>query len=400
MLKRKDKFYTDLNLINLPIFTTSKRIKRKTETEEITHELGNVKYNLKISYPEKKLTFYDRNILGAIEYIYSKQVDFNMIQSELETLIEDETKKYMKDNKIKNIDDLSESEKQQISFSCSKILSNKYRINCRMSDINKIIPSNNYQHSEIKNSLLKLGSTIIHKTSTYFVDQSILEIPSIPFLDVTISKNKNRDIANINLNAFHFINLIYNRSILSDFKLLNSFKSQIAGRLSEYLSKSLYGSKKFKKDKAIYFYQELCNYLQIEPRKSKSQVLQQLSKPFSELIDKQIIVNWTIEKTLFKNDYELCFYHSFDFYEKYYHNLDDFTKKEISTGLNKIFLDDNLYTDFINERDTYLETIKNKIDKKEFRDIRQYYTYFLYLTAYNRPIPATQQATTEQKELF
>lgn len=393
---------TDQNYIDLPLFCVGNN-RPASEIENINHELGNSEFKLKVSYPAgARLTFYDRKILLFIEYIYCKRLNFDEINKEFETLNKENTKQYLQDNRIKKEDDLSLSEQQQVKYDTSKELSSKHNVKCRMADINSILPDSvkPLKHKDIKNSLIKLSNTYIHESSSYFVDDSILQIPSIPLLEVTLSRNKNRDIASIHLNPLHFLNLIKKRTVLSDIKLLTAFKSPIAGRLSEFLKKSLFGSKKFQKDKVKYVYSDLCEYLQITPRDRLSNVKQQLSKPFSELVEQHIIVNWTIKKILF-NDYEICFYWSYSFYKDYYNNLDDFTKKEIADGLNKIFLNDEYYKDFIADRDYYLETIKDKIpNKKEFRTIRQYYTYFLYLTQYNRPIPAPQQATTEQKELF
>jgi len=376
---QKNKFYTDLNLINLPIFSTSKRIKRKSEKEIIEIRKNNKKTKLIITYPQKKLTFFDRKILASIEYIFTNHLSLAKIEKSFNNEYEKELEKVKQKHSIKSTDEIGESEKQLILFSAMENVQKEYKLYLTLKEINDLIFNKSYLHKEIKQSLIKLSQTIIYQTSHYFIDNSVLEIPGMQLLNVIISRHKNRDMLTITLNPFHMINIVQKKVTRADLRLLNSFRQPIAGRLSELLNKALYGSKTFNKSKVVYDYSYICDYLQIEKRKAESLILQQLKKPFNELIEKKIIINWLLVKNLF--GYEVSFYHSHNFYEDYYNMLDKKTKIKINKGLAQIIKNESVYTEFKNKIEMYFEKTNFKTET-ELDQVKPFYSKYLYLTEY------------------
>jgi len=382
-MKKSNQFYTDLNLINLPIFTASKKIKNERKIEEIILDKNGIKTKLIIQFPEEKLTFFDRKVLATIEYLFCHR--YNVISLEEAYIKEyDKTKDwYLKEFKKKE-KELKESDKQQIIYETMNNLQKAFKLGLTLKNINDFVYNKTYGHSKVKKSLLKLQNTYIKQESDYFIDGSRLELPEIPLLTFSSSReqksnNNSRENIIISLNAFHLVNLMKKNFVISDLKLLTSFDSSIAGRLSELIKKSLYGSKIFNKDKVSFPYEYISEYLQIEKRGSLSRIKQQLEEPFKELIDKKIIVNWLLQKNLF--DYEIVFFHSLQFYENYWENLEEITKKLINQGLAKLIRQEDKYKKFEEEVNTFMETVKVK-DSAEKERIKIFYIKYYYLDNY------------------
>ena len=382
-MKKSNQFYTDLNLINLPIFTASKKIKNERKIEEIILDKNGIKTKLIIQFPEEKLTFFDRKVLATIEYLFCHR--YNVISLEEAYIKEyDKTKDwYLKEFKKKE-KELKESDKQQIIYETMNNLQKAFKLGLTLKNLNDFVYNKTYGHSKVKKSLLKLQNTYIKQESDYFIDGSRLELPEIPLLTFSSSReqksnNNSRENIIISLNAFHLVNLMKKNFVISDLKLLTSFDSSIAGRLSELIKKSLYGSKIFNKDKVSFPYEYISEYLQIEKRGSLSRIKQQLEELFKELIDKKIIVNWLLQKNLF--DYEIVFFHSLQFYENYWENLEEITKKLINQGLAKLIRQEDKYKKFEEEVNTFMETVKVK-DSAEKERIKIFYIKYYYLDNY------------------
>jgi len=376
----ENKFVSDLNLINLPIFTTSKKIKKTSEIEEIVlPEKNGINIKLVIRYSsEEKLTFFDRKVIANIEYLFCQKYDIQNIETAFNTEYSRQFDLFIKERKIKK-EDLSEAEKQKIIINAINIVKQEFKLFLTLGMINEVIYDKTYAHSQIKKSLEKLGSTFIHQQSDYFVDGSKLEISSIPLIEYmyTETKNNYRNSVIISLNSFHIVNLIKKKFVVTDIKLLNSFKSPISGRLSELLRKSLYGSKSFKKDKVTYTYDYLCAYLQLEQRTSKSLIIQQLTQPLNELIEKKIIVNWIITKELF--GFEISFYHSLNFYEIQYKALDTKTMIKVQKGL--LDLSENENDEYVRLENEVLSFINSTNLPKDLNidAFKTYYMTYLFL---------------------
>lgn len=375
---KRDEFYTDLNLINLPIFSSSKKIKSQNKTEKIQLEKNNIKTNLIITYPNEKLSFFDRKVLATIEYLYCKKFDFNNTKKLFEEIQENVKLDYCKKNKIKE-KDLSLADEQTIIINSLENLSYEHRLYIDFKLINKFL-SKTYLHSKIKKSLLKISETSINYESDYIIDGSKIQFNQV-LLNAKIVESENtknkKNIVSISLNPFHLYNLIYNYNTKSDLNFLNSFESSIGGRLSELLRKSIYGSKNYNKSYVVYEYTYICNYLQIEKFKSLSRIIQQIENPFKELIAKNIIVNYRIEKNLF-GDYEVYFYHSFDFYKDYFESLDKDDVQKINNKIREIIKDENIYKLLQNSIDDFF--LNSKISSEEERkEIEPYYRYYIIL---------------------
>jgi len=231
----------------------------------------------------------------------------------------------------------------------------------------------------IKKSLEKLQQTIIKQESDYFVNSSRLELPEVSLLSFSLSKTKNRDTMIVSLNPFHLVNLLKRNFYISDIKLLNSFQSSIAGRLHELIKKALYGSKLFNKDKVVYDYKFICNYLQVEVRNSKSLILQQFEKPLKELIEKKIIVNWEIQKNLF--DFEILFYHSLQYYNNFWNTLDETIQRKINFGLAQLYKDEEEYNTFNKEIEAFMESL-SFAEQEKYDNLKDFYTKYYYLQKY------------------
>lgn len=378
-MRQKNKFYTDINLINLPIFSSSKKINRSNKTEEIVLNKNGVKTKLIIQYPEEKLTFFDRKILAGIEYLFCNLHNISSLEEAYNKEFLIQKKIFLKKFNIDE-DDIKQSETQQIIFETMSVIQKEFKLYITMKDINNLIYNNTYAHSMIKKSLEKLQQTIIKQESDYFIDSSRLELPEVSLLSFSLSKTKNRDTMIISLNPFHLVNLLKRNFYISDIKLLNSFQSSIAGRLHELIKKALYGSKLFNKDKVVYDYKFICSYLQIEVRNSKSLILQQFEKPLKELIEKKIIVNWEIQKNLF--DFEILFYHSLQYYNNFWNSLDEKVQSKINFGLAQLYKDDEEYNSFIKEIESFMESLSFS-DQEKFDNIKDYYTKYYYLQKYN-----------------
>jgi len=382
-MRKKDQFYTDLNLINLPIFTASKKIKNEKKIEEIILDKNGVKTKLIIQFPEDKLTFFDRKVLATIEYLFCYQYNITSLEEsyikEYDKIKEWYLKKFKKKEK-----DLKESDKQQIIYETMNNLQKEFKLGLTLKNINDFIYNKTYGHSKVKKSLIKLQNTYIKQESDYFIDGSRLELPEIPLLTFSSSKeSKERDNAReniiISLNAFHLVNLMKKNFVISDLKLLTSFNSAIAGRFSELIKKSLYGSRTFNKDKVNFSYDYICNYLQIEKLISESGIKRQLKTAFEELIDKKIIVNWLLQKNLF--GFEIIFFHSLLFYEIYWNTLDEITKQLVNKGLANLIKQEEKYQKFEEKINQFMNTVKTK-DNTEKDRIKAYYTKYYYLDNY------------------
>ncbi len=377
-MRQKNKFYTDINLINLPIFSSSKKINRSNKTEEIVLNKNGVKTKLIIQYPEEKLTFFDRKILAGIEYLFCNLHNISSLEEAYNKEFIIQKKIFLKKFNIDE-DDIKQSETQQIIFETMSVIQKEFKLYITMKDINNLIYNNTYAHSMIKKSLEKLQQTIIKQESDYFVDSSRLELPEVSLLSFSLSKTKNRDTMIVSLNPFHLVNLLKRNFYISDIKLLNSFQSSIAGRLHELIKKALYGSKLFNKDKVVYDYKFICNYLQVEVRNSKSLILQQFEKPLKELIEKKIIVNWEIQKNLF--DFEILFYHSLQYYNNFWNTLDETIQRKINFGLAQLYKDEEEYNTFNKEIEAFMESL-SFAEQEKYDNLKDFYTKYYYLQKY------------------
>ena len=377
-MRQKNKFYTDINLINLPIFSSSKKINRSNKTEEIVLNKNGVKTKLIIQYPEEKLTFFDRKILAGIEYLFCNLHNISSLEEAYNKEFVIQKKIFLKKFNIDE-DDIKQSETQQIIFETMSVIQKEFKLYITMKDINNLIYNNTYAHSMIKKSLEKLQQTIIKQESDYFVDSSRLELPEVSLLSFSLSKTKNRDTMIVSLNPFHLVNLLKRNFYISDIKLLNSFQSSIAGRLHELIKKALYGSKLFNKDKVVYDYKFICNYLQVEVRNSKSLILQQFEKPLKELIEKKIIVNWEIQKNLF--DFEILFYHSLQYYNNFWNTLDETIQRKINFGLAQLYKDEEEYNTFNKEIEAFMESL-SFAEQEKYDNLKDFYTKYYYLQKY------------------
>ncbi len=377
-MKQKNKFYTDVNLINLPIFSSSKKINRSNKTEEIVLNKNGVKTKLIVQYPEEKLTFFDRKILAGIEYLFCNLHNISSLEEAYNKEFVIQKKIFLKKFNIDE-DDIKQSETQQIIFETMSVIQKEFKLYITMKDINNLIYNNTYAHSMIKKSLEKLQQTIIKQESDYFVDSSRLELPEVSLLSFSLSKTKNRDTMIVSLNPFHLVNLLKRNFYISDIKLLNSFQSSIAGRLHELIKKALYGSKLFNKDKVVYDYKFICNYLQVEVRNSKSLILQQFEKPLKELIEKKIIVNWEIQKNLF--DFEILFYHSLQYYNNFWNTLDETIQRKINFGLAQLYKDEEEYNTFNKEIEAFMESL-SFAEQEKYDNLKDFYTKYYYLQKY------------------
>jgi len=377
-MRQKNKFYTDINLINLPIFSSSKKINRSNKTEEIVLNKNGVKTKLIIQYPEEKLTFFDRKILAGIEYLFCNLHNISSLEEAYNKEFIIQKKIFLKKFNIDE-DDIKQSETQQIIFETISVIQKEFKLYITMKDINNLIYNNTYAHSMIKKSLEKLQQTIIKQESDYFVNSSRLELPEVSLLSFSLSKTKNRDTMIVSLNPFHLVNLLKRNFYISDIKLLNSFQSSIAGRLHELIKKALYGSKLFNKDKVVYDYKFICNYLQVEVRNSKSLILQQFEKPLKELIEKKIIVNWEIQKNLF--DFEILFYHSLQYYNNFWNTLDETIQRKINFGLAQLYKDEEEYNTFNKEIEAFMESL-SFAEQEKYDNLKDFYTKYYYLQKY------------------
>jgi hypothetical protein len=377
-MRQKNKFYTDINLINLPIFSSSKKINRSNKTEEIVLNKNGVKTKLIIQYPEEKLTFFDRKILAGIEYLFCNLHNISSLEEAYNKEFIIQKKIFLKKFNIDE-DDIKQSETQQIIFETMSVIQKEFKLYITMKDINNLIYNNTYAHSMIKKSLEKLQQTIIKQESDYFVNSSRLELPEVSLLSFSLSKTKNRDTMIVSLNPFHLVNLLKRNFYISDIKLLNSFQSSIAGRLHELIKKALYGSKLFNKDKVVYDYKFICNYLQVEVRNSKSLILQQFEKPLKELIEKKIIVNWEIQKNLF--DFEILFYHSLQYYNNFWNTLDETIQRKINFGLAQLYKDEEEYNTFNKEIEAFMESL-SFAEQEKYDNLKDFYTKYYYLQKY------------------
>jgi len=377
-MRQKNKFYTDINLINLPIFSSSKKINRSNKTEEIVLNKNGVKTKLIIQYPEEKLTFFDRKILAGIEYLFCNLHNISSLEEAYNKEFIIQKKIFLKKFNIDE-DDIKQSETQQIIFETMSVIQKEFKLYITMKDINNLIYNNTYAHSMIKKSLEKLQQTIIKQESDYFVDSSRLELSEVSLLSFSLSKTKNRDTMIVSLNPFHLVNLLKRNFYISDIKLLNSFQSSIAGRLHELIKKALYGSKLFNKDKVVYDYKFICNYLQVEVRNSKSLILQQFEKPLKELIEKKIIVNWEIQKNLF--DFEILFYHSLQYYNNFWNTLDETIQRKINFGLAQLYKDEEEYNTFNKEIEAFMESL-SFAEQEKYDNLKDFYTKYYYLQKY------------------
>jgi hypothetical protein len=377
-MRQKNKFYTDINLINLPIFSSSKKINRSNKTEEIVLNKNGVKTKLIIQYPEEKLTFFDRKILAGIEYLFCNLHNISSLEEAYNKEFIIQKKIFLKKFNIDE-DDIKQSETQQIIFETMSVIQKEFKLYITMKDINNLIYNNTYAHSMIKKSLEKLQQTIIKQESDYFVNSSRLELPEVSLLSFSLSKTKNRDTMIVSLNPFHLVNLLKKNFYISDIKLLNSFQSSIAGRLHELIKKALYGSKLFNKDKVVYDYKFICNYLQVEVRNSKSLILQQFEKPLKELIEKKIIVNWEIQKNLF--DFEILFYHSLQYYNNFWNTLDETIQRKINFGLAQLYKDEEEYNTFNKEIEAFMESL-SFAEQEKYDNLKDFYTKYYYLQKY------------------
>jgi len=373
----KNTFYSDINLVDLPIFTANKIIKSENRKEIINLNKKNQKTKLVITYGKEKLTWFDRKVIASLEYIFGKQFDFNIIQEEINIIIKTRTEEYLNIFKTKKIGDLSNSEKQQIIYDSMFRLSKNYGLSVTLKTINDILNPNFYNHGNIKKSLFRLSETRIENESDYFIDSSKLTV-SFNLLDINMSETKAKQRQNINiyLNPFHFYNLVRNNTIKSDLKLLSSFEIPIAGRLSEVLKKSLYGCEIHNNSKIIFEYDYICEYLHIKKFKTQSRIIQQLEPALNELRDKKIVINWLLQKNLL--GFEVIFYRDFNFYEEYYKLQDEGIKRQILKKENELLNNDELRDKIEKKTNHLLKHIS--ISNKEIEKVKGYYRKYLILT--------------------
>ncbi len=367
------KFYTDINIINLPIFSATKNDTiTNTETIIINTEPKTI---LNISYKDgKKLTFFDRKILGLIELIYCKSFDFDKLKKAFDVEFNNQKELYKKKYKLA---ELTSAAYQSIVYNTGSIILAQNKLYLTLSDLNKILNKNKtYTHSYIKDSLDKLSKTTIEEQTTYFIDNSSFETSSFPLLNYFSETEGKTHRLLISLSPFHFLNLLSKKYVASNLNMLSSFNSPIAGRLSEYISKRLYGSKKYNKDYTRINYSDICSYLHLKQHSKKSYILQQLEKPFNELIEKKIIENWKLSDQLDLFDISFEFYHNWQYYLIFFDSLD----ADIINRLDKALLDllnnnKEQYEELDKRRSDYVSTVPDKHKKSAGKYFLRYIFY-------------------------
>jgi len=384
---KKDEFYSDINLINLPIFSTSKKVELKHDNRRqvIAIEKNNVKTTLVITYPGQKLTFFDRKILAGIEYLFCKKFDFEKIKEEYDKEFPIKKAEYLKEKKQKE-EYLTERDQQTIIINTMRIVKERFQLYLYLKNINDLVFHETYMHGDIKKSVQKLSSTRIHQKSDYLIEDETLEI-DLFLIEALINREMidneregKKDFLILTLNPLHIFNMINGHITQADLKLMSSFSSTIAGRLSELLKKSLYGSQYWKKNKVVFPYEYICDYLHIKKHTYESDITRQLKKPFKELIEKNIIVNWLLEKDLWGN-YEISFYHSNQFYYDFCEMLDKVTKIKIEKKTAEITQNETEYFLLQKQINNFIENAKVKTEGEKEK-LKTYYRKYLILTEY------------------
>lgn len=373
---KKYEYYTDTNIIDLPIFSSSRSIdSNETETIQLQKN-GNTTY-LKITYPKKKLSYYDRLVYAGIEYLFSQKYDFKNIRNHFEVALPESEKEFCTENAVKR-NNLSLAEKQEIIQRTIEKVKVKHRLYFPYSALNDII-SQTYQHGKIKKSLEKISNTIIEQKSDFIIDGSKIEF-SFQLADVRIIKSENRHSVSIGLNPFSVYNIVTGYSTKSNIRLLTSFTNSIAGRLSELLQKSLYGARQWKKEKVIYSYDYLVDYLQLKRQKTQSKQIAQLEKSLYELVNKKVIVGFMYDYDLFKN-LSIAFYHDYRFFETFINTLPESEKRKINKSMSEL-LHSTEYENFFMRVEKFIDTVPKKTSKAEKEMIKHYYRKYLIHTEY------------------
>lgn len=379
------KFYTDLNLINLPIFSASK-VNKVIDKEIITLDVMS-KTVLNIQYDKGiKPTFFDRKIFALIEYIYCTNFNFDEIKILFDKEYDIQKANYLKAYNI-NEEDLTNAGVQNIIYSTGTTIMAKHQLFLTFADLsnlfNKFSGGVARMSTDIKASLRKLGNTRIDEKTTYLIDNSKFESSPFSLINYYIDTHQKTHHISISLSPFHFLNLLSKRYVESNIKLLSSFDSPIAGRLSEYLSKKLYGSKKYNKHFTRVSYKEICTYLHLKQHDKKSYILQQLEKPFNELIDKKIIEKWQISKQPDLFGLTFDFFYNWKYYSYFFDNLEEKTRILIDTHLAELIEKDNdLYKELEAKKTEYIEDIP----AKEQTEAGNYFLRHLYYTQYYNKI--------------
>jgi hypothetical protein len=365
----KRTLYTDTNLVKLPIFTTSKNTKKTKSSISLT--IDSHKTSLEIKYTNGVPSWFDRRVLLSIEYLFYKRYPHqNEIRKKAETEIKNQTLRFQKESKKKT---LSPIEKQHIIFRAMRNMREHYDLYITSRQISELIYTKTRASSAIKRSLEVLSQTKLLQKTTYRLakEDTELDISELPLIEYSVSKIGNKDQYIINLNPLHFYNLLKRSYIGVDIFFLNSFDSPIAGRTAEFLKPLLHGQRKYGYTTKTIPYEDLCNYLHLSPFTSISRIKQQLSA-FEELIEKNVIVGWKLEKALF--GYEIDFYHDVEFFHEYYSALPIEEKTKIERTVTNIAT--NNPEKMRNIRNRALEFIQNtgvSEDEPRFNSLVEYY---------------------------
>lgn len=395
-MKKQEKinfnFYTETNFCKLPLFTASKKVKTNKEKETILFSQNKIEKKLIIEYAvmerkikkegktqiikiREKATYKDSIVLKALEFLFYKN-DFNELKKEYQKEEDIFKNKYIKDFNIKNRE-LTINEEQQIIYQATKIIRERYSINFELSTINNLL-TDSYNHKSIQESLEKLKNTFIYAESNYKVGKNdVLKFNKIPVIDYTLNTTEKSHKYILTLNPFHLYNLIHTVNITdSDFKTITQLKSYIAIGLYDKIKLRFWGKdKRDKSNNTITFdYDEICELLLLEKRKKFSLIKQQLKTGFNELIKHNVIVNYTIEKTLFKNTYLITFYKSIIFYKDFWQNTPSKTRNSHNKKL--LLLKEN-------DKEKYAEfeqKLNDELNKIDYPEIKEdtYYHYIRY----------------------
>ena len=372
------KFYTDKNIIDLPIFSASKRNEQLEDQEIVINTSPRTVLN--ISYGnKKKLTFFDRKILAFIEYIFCKKENFNDLRDIFEKNLIENIEAYLEQHNLTR-EELSVVDEQTIIYRTGYALAADNAISITFRDINTLLNDNKtYSHSKIKASIENLNKTTICENTTYKVGEEYFKSSGFPLISYFMNKTGKTHKAEIFLSPFHFFNLLSKQYVASNIHLLTSFKSPIAGRLSEFVSKRLYGSKKFNKDYTRIAYEDICNYLHLRIRPNISLIKQQLEVPLNELIEKNVIENWKFSKQLDLFGVDIEFYYDWNFYSHYLKDLPFTILEQIDQNVSDMLENDtDLYHEINDRCKEYMKNVSSENRNKAKVD----YFRYIYYTEY------------------
>ena len=345
MTKRKHQVITEINLLKLPIFSSSSVKKQdNTITTEIDFTDNNREYNLEIKhYP---LTSFDRKIMLACEYIYLKQ-----------------NTNFERDTFRTTIKELS----QTLGMTGNKNYTHIYKGLEKLQQVN------------IK------ANVITRDNNGNTMEQEGLRFNLLAYIKYNISKTKEKKRKYINyievgLNKFHIDNFRNHYYRKLNFSLMKSLHNPISVRLFDYLNYTCFykeGDKYKQKTMVRIDYHDLVAYLHLQEQKELYLIKRQFKKPLEELKEKEIIKFYQFERTLF--DETLLFLHlskSINLWNKYNPSVEDIDQlipltplqyKLIEHGLTEkqsIQIEKGYSEDYIQEKINQLEFLLNKLPNK------------------------------------